>query len=502
MIYSITNDYLLGSDFFVSGNYFLDFKNKKIYKVYKVQQKENFSRLDTILKNFKDAIIIFKTCNYYSEIFSSRVRKEIFKDFSGFDFSKLTQEELEIKISGDVYKKYQTYDEIYKKLGPEIQMRSKNLRPVRLIYLLLPVNMITVGQNVVENIMSKKDTIFSNEKKFMLNVEKSTFSTYNSFYAAQLNNYRSLNKLIYDSVIKPSIDISSLTGQKNTAQIDSINIYADLEKNGNCFPVDEEEITGLFNSFFYDSIYTANRYFNIFNLFNEQIRSLKDGELYYNLFKILLKKYNFRQKINNSILKTFNSSNLLFFISGFRNIVDKDYNFINLIDNVDLDISLVLKVSEVKKDFVIDYINKLIAKVVLRMEDLQKKEEISFEMAKRSIEAGKLELDHYKALQRRISDEHESLFIISGYFIQEVMNEFQTNNIYNSMNINGLNIKQLSPEIEEYRKLLNIITDKSGSFIHTTPILHYLDFYKPFSNSNIIGAEDAEKMKHITTYEG
>ncbi len=130
------------------------------------------------------------------------------------------------------------------------------------------------------------------------------------------------------------------------------------------------------------------------------------------------------------------------------------------------------------------------------MENLQKKEEEMYESSISSIERLQMEINHYKNLITRIGDEREKVYVISSYILQFLINQYSTTNLYNVMGLNGFDIKQLNPEIAEYNQLLNIVRDKTVFYIHTTPLLHYLNIYVPFKNSIIIDEKDAEKMKH------
>ncbi len=66
------------------------------------------------------------------------------------------------------------------------------------------------------------------------------------------------------------------------------------------------------------------------------------------------------------------------------------------------------------------------------------------------------------------------------------------------MGINGIDVKQLNPTQQEYNQLFDITHDKTAFYIHTTPLLHYLNVQTPFKNSIIIDEKDAEMMKRMS----
>lgn len=499
MIFPITDKFLLSNNYYPSSSYLIDFKNKILYKVYKVIQKENFNKLSDIIKTFNDVIIIFKTYNYYSEIFPNRIRQIIFKEFADINFTSLTQEELEIKLSGQLFKKYKDYDEIYKNFGQELSMRSKNQHPGRMIYILLPLKLYMPDEKKMQEFTLLRSKIRTDEQKFIKTIDNSKLQEYNTYYSSQIEQYKNLEKLASNLFIKPATEINSSFVINDEKQIELLNGLSKLEKEGNLYQIDKEELDGLLNSFFYDSIYiSGNRYYNIFNMFNEQLKNLKNGDDFYKLMKILFKQYMITTKVNNSILKSFNSYNLLYFISSMKNLIEKDYNIFKSFDGINSDIDIVIKLSEIKKSYILNFLNKRLSEKILQMENLQKKEEEIHESSVNSIEKSQMEINHYKNLITRIGDERERVFSISGYVLQFLMNQFSSTNLYNTMALNGFDIKQLNPEVNEYNILFDISHDKTAFYIHTTPLLHYLNFYIPLINSIIIDENDIKRMKRIS----
>jgi len=498
MIMPITNRFLLGNYLYPSSNYIIDTKNNILYKVYKVVQKENLNKLGEILQHFGDMILIFKTYNYYSEIFTNRIRQLIFKEFADIDFSTLTHEELEAKISGPLFEKYKKYDEIFKKFEQEINMRSKNLQPGRLIYLLIPIKLYVSDPKKVQDFVSLKNSIIANDQKMLKTINTMTFQAFNTYYTNQINNYKAIEKMATNLFIKPSTDINSTFIKSDSKQIEQLNAMLDIETGGNVIPVDKEEIDGLLNSFFYDSVYVSgSRFYNIFTLFTEQLKNMNDSEQFFTLMKILYNQYNTTVKINNSILKSFNKYNLLFFASSLRNLVDKDYNLLKVLDGINADIDVVIKLTAVKKDSVLNFLKKRLSEKILQMENLQKKEEELYEASLSSIEALQMEINHYRNLITRIGDEREKVYGISLYVLQSLLNQFVPLNLYDLFGRNGIDLKQLNPEANEYNILFDIARDKTISYIHTTPLLHYLNFYQPLTNSIIINEQDAERIKRM-----
>ena len=499
MIFPTTNKFLLSTEFYPASSYLIDFKNKILYKVYKVIQKENFNKMDEIVKTFSDAIIIFKTYNYYSDIFSHRIRQIVFKEFSDINFSSLSQEEIENKISGALFKKYKEYDEVYKNFSQEINMRSKNQRVGRTIYILLPLKLYTSSEKEMQEFITLKNKMQADEQRFIKTIDKSDLRGYNLFYSKQIDAYKKLEKIANSTFIAPSTEINSAFVANDEKQIETLNSLSTLERDGGISPLDKEEIDGLLNSFFYDSIYVSgNRYYSIFSMFNEQLRNLKNGDDFYKIMKILFKQYQMTIKINNSILKSFNNNSLLFFMSGMKNLIDKEYNIISAINEINSDITVIIKISEIKKSYILDFLNKRLSEKILQMENLQKKEEEMYESSMVSIEKLQLEISHYKNLITRIGDEREKVYSISSYVMQFLLNQFSPTNLYNVMGINGVDIKQLSPELSEYNRLFDISRDKTSFFIHTTPLLHYLNIHAPLKNSIIIDEKDAEKIKRFS----
>jgi len=498
VLHKITIDYLFGSNMFVSGNNLLDFKNRIIYKVYKIQSKDNFNKIDFVLSNFPNFMIIFKTYNYSSDMLSYKVRSLIFKEFADIDFSKMEQEELEKKISSALYTKYKEYDEIFTRLNQEVEMRTKNQRPGRTIYILLPIKMIINDEKSIQEVNELIKTYSQNELTFIKQIDKTSLSDYNSFYEKQIAKYKEIRKFINNNFINPSTNISIVKDQDQVKSLENITIF---EKEGSCIQTDDEETDGLFNSFFYDSVcISGNRYYDIFTLFNEQLKNLKDSEKYYKLMKLVFKFYNIRLKISDSILKTFNKNLLLFFLFNTRNIVDKNYNIIKVIDNLNEDISVIFKVSEIKKEFVLaNIIDKEIAKKTLQIENLQKKEEELFEVNRYNIDMIKSEIEHYKTLKTRIGDKREKTFLVSSYIIQNVLNQYKINNLYDEMNMNSISIKQLNPIPNEYLEIFDIKRDKAGLITHTTNLLHYLNIYTPLKNSIIVNKEDMDLIKRFSS---
>jgi len=102
---------------------------------------------------------------------------------------------------------------------------------------------------------------------------------------------------------------------------------------------------------------------------------------------------------------------LLFFLFNTKNIVDKNYNLISAFDSINEDISVIFKVSEIKKEFVLSkIIDREIAKKTLQIENLQKKEEELFEATRYAVDMIKTEIEHYKTLKTRIGDKREKTF--------------------------------------------------------------------------------------------
>jgi len=501
MIHKITNDYFFGSNMFVSGNNLLDFKNRLIYKIYKIQSKENFNKLDFISANFSNFIALLKTYNYSSDMLSYRIRSLVFKEFADIDFSKMEEEELEKKISSALYTKYKEYDEIFTRLNQEIEMRTKNQRPGRSIYLFLPIKMLIRDEKSIQNVNNLIQAYFQNESTFIKGIDKTSLKDYNAFYENQITKYREIRRFLNDNFITPSTNITAIKDQEQLKMLENIAVF---EKEGNAVPIDEEEADGLFNSFAYDSVcISGNRYYDIFTLFNEQLKNLKDGEQYYKIIKIVYKFYNIRLKIADSILKTFNKNLLLFFLFNSKNIVDKNYNIINTFDSINEDISVIFKVSEIKKDFVLsNIIDKEIAKKTLQIENLQKKEEELFEATSYTVDLLKAEIEHYKTLKTRIGDQREKTFLISSYIIQNILNQYRINNLYDEMNMNSISVKQLNPDPKEYLEIFDIKRDKAGIITHTTNLLHYLNFYQPLKNSIIVNNDDMAMIKRFSSRYG
>jgi hypothetical protein len=224
---------------------------------------------------------------------------------------------------------------------------------------------------------------------------------------------------------------------------------------------------------------------------------MNEGEKFFTLMKILYKQYNTSVKINNSILKTFNKYNLLFFASSLRNLVDKDYNLLKTLDGINADIDVIIKLTGVKKDFVLNFIKKRLSEKILQMENLQNKEEEMYEASISSIETLQMEINHYRTLITRIGDEREKVYGISMYVLQSLLNQYAPLNLYEMFGRNGIDLKQLNPEFSEYGILFDITRDKTISYIHTTPLLHYLNFSQPLTNSIIRNEDDAEKIKRM-----
>jgi len=496
VIHKITSDYLFGSNMFVSGNNLLDFKNRMIYRIYKINSKDNFNKLDFISSNFSNFIAILKTYNYSSDMMSYRIRSLVFKEFADIDFSKMEEEELEKKISSALYTKYKEYDEIFTRLNQEIEMRTKNQRPGRSIYIFLPIKMMIKDDKSIQSLNDMIKSYFQNELNFIKGIDKTSLSDYNSFYEKQISKYKEIRKFINDNFINPSTNITAIKDPDQLKMLENIAVF---EKEGNSVQIDEEEADGLFNSFFYDSVcISGNRYYDIFTLFNEQLKNLKDGEKFYKIIKIVYKFYNIRLKIADSILKTFNKNLLLFFLFNSRNIVDKDYNIINTFDNINEDISVIFKVSEIKKEFVLsNIVDKEIAKKTLQIENLQKKEEELFEASRYTVDMIKSEIEHYKTLKTRIGDKREKTFIVSTYIIQNILNQYRINNLYDEMNMNSISAKQLNPDPAEYLEIFDIKRDKAGIITHTTNLLHYLNVYYPLKNSIIVNNDDSNMIKRF-----
>jgi len=341
-------------------------------------------------------------------------------------------------------------------------------------------------------------TYFQNEFNFIKGIDKTSLSDYNSFYEKQISKYKEIRKIINDNFINPSTNITSI---KDPDQLKLLENIAVFEKEGNSVQIDEEETDGLFNSFFYDSVYiSGNRYYDIFTLFNEQLKNLKDGEKYYKIMKLVYKFYDIRLKIADSILKTFNKNLLLFFLLNSRNMVDKNYNIVNTFDDINEDISVVFKVSEIKKEFVLsNIVDKEIAKKTLQIENLQKKEEELFEASRYTVDMIKSEIEHYKTLKTRIGDKREKTFIVSSYIIQNILNQYRINNLYDEMNMNSISAKQLNPDPAEYLEILDIKRDKAGIITHTTNLLHYLNVYYPLKNNIIVNNDDMNMIKRFSS---
>jgi hypothetical protein len=483
----------------VAEDYLIDFKNTIIYKIYKIIPKENENNmlelLDSIKKNIPEMMIMLKTQNYYSKVFPLSFRKLIMRDYDQYDFQKMTQEELDLLIpSRKIQQEYKRYSAEYSDLKNEVKQRSEALIPQRVIYIFIPLKISKSSSKFIDGYIKKKNEFYKFTETFYKSIMNETIDKYDSF----IEKRKSMEKEIADYLIFNFVSPTLAEGiGENTLEQNNRNLIDMVEGSIPVLGVSGNEADGIFDSMIYDEIFIGEKYYSIITLYEEQIRSTKNGTMFYHTMQPVYNLFNKTTIVNNSVLSNSSTNGMLFFISGFSEKVRKDYNMLEQLDEISSDMDVILKVARIEKNQVLAYFNNIQTKYELQRETLYSKYtkgEVNSTQFDLSIKKLKNDLNYVISLNNKIKDEAEDTYTISGYVIHKIQEQNVKTPIVNNFAIKNIEIKQLNPITDEYNLIFDRSIDRYAEIIHTTPLIHYLNINLRFKNVHIINVSDEENM--------
>lgn len=497
----ITEKLLFQSKFAIVDDTLIDFNSGLLYKVYKLPTGEELNRMPELLSVSDGGIIIIKTQNYMTKIFNENYSSFIFKQFENEDFLSKTQEEL-TKRSKAIYGNFKELEDLYKEFSGEIKQRISSLTPKRVAYFLFPIK-IVINQKKIDDIKNKyfkeKNEYFKKYDKFIQGIDKIDFKTYLVKMEEFKKQNQDIEKMLLYQIILPSIELENAEAfgviDLATKNVKKIN---DFEKAINPIILKETgEASGVFDSFFYDEVFLGDKYYNILTFFNEQISALKYGEKYFNIIKKIVKLFNHFEIYNNRILLSSGTNNMLYFVASTKNIVGSNENMINLIDEVSDNFDFIIKFQKVDKTQIVSYIDEAINSSKLKLTTIINKERESNEVLESTRKGIKDQQDYYISLKNKILDINENVYAVSGYFLKKLLLKNQESILQDMIKMKGLDIRQTVPSKKELEMILDMKTDLYGFFIHTRPMIHYINPFKNFKNISIINNQDNNMMSTI-----
>ena len=503
MLMEITERNLMQNSYAVVDDILIDFKNKLIYKVYKLNTGEEANYMKNVFDICEGGQFIFKTQNYMAKIFNENYSSFIFKQYENEDFLSKTQEELS-RRSKVIYKDFEELEELYKDFANEIKQRLISLTSKRVVYFLLPLK-IAVNEKTVNQVWNKhikdKDNYFKKYDKFAQKIEKMKFNDYNYKMADFKKEEEEIDRNLLIKIINPTIDIETAEAVKEAnSEITSKNVKTITDFETDVKPMilkGSGEVNGVFDSFFYDEVFLGDKYYNILNFYNDQIASLKSGEKYFKIIQKIIKNFNYMQIYNNRILITSSVNNMFYFLASAKSIINQNENLFQQIDEISDNFDFVLKFEKVDKNQIISYIDENINANKLKTTTIVNKERESREVLESTRLTIRKQQDYYISLKNKILDENENVYSISGYFFKKLILKNQETTIQDLIKMKGIDIRQTVPDKKDLRLVLDLKNDLYGFFIHTRPALHYLNGFKNLKNIDIINDNDKERMEAI-----
>ena len=497
----ITEKLLFQNKFALIDDVLIDFNSGLLYKVYKLTTGEELNRMPDLLEISEGGIIIVKTQNYMTKIFNENYSSFIFRQFENEDFLSKTQEEL-TKRSKAIYGEFKELEDLYKDFSGEIKQRIGSLNPKRVAYFLFPIK-ATISQKKLDEIKTKylkeKEDYFKKYNKFAENIEKTDFKTLVlSMGEFKKQNQEIEKKLLYN-VVLPATELENAEAM-GVIDLATKNVKKIADFESKITPMilkGTGEASGIFDSFFYDEVFLGDKYYNVLTFFNEQISALKYGEKYYKIIKKIIKAFNHFELYNNRILLSSGTNNMLYFIGSTKNIVGNNENLISMVDEVSDNFDFILKFQKVDKTEIVSYIDESINSSKLKLTTIINKERESKEVLESTRKAIKTQQDYYMALKNKILDINENVYAVSGYFFKKLLLKNQESTIQDLIKMKGLDIRQTVPSKKELEMILDMKTDLYGFFIHTRPMIHYINPFKNFKNINIINTQDSNMMATI-----
>ncbi len=503
MINQNSENFIFGKNFAISNDYLIDFNNKLIYKTYKIIQEEVSNKTSNLFEDLSGIIFVIKTQNYMSKVFAPMHKNFVMKEFQKEDYLSKTEEEIEQK-SKTIYDKFKKYDSLYNDFSDELSQILGQLSPKRTIYALIPLK-IAMGKDKIDQVFSKyskeKEKYEKESDQLKKEIDKISFNNYiERIYELKKIN-ADVEKYLFTTIIEPSLDIYDKQ-EKNEMQIasDNKNIIMKLENSANLFPLSgTEEVSGLFDSLLYNTVYFGDKYMTILDIYNELIAPSKNGNKYFDIIKPLFKNFN-SLEINNSMVIVSSASNeQIYFTSGIKTITNSSENFISYIDEISGNFDSIIKMQVVDKNKIIEQIDNKIKIGRLKLNTISSKEEESPRLLEEYREEIKDNENYYINLKNKLLDKNEKIYAISNYFIDHLLLKNQVTDFENEIKKANIEVKTLPPLKNETTKIFDISYDISGFFTHSKPLIHLFNAYQIFKNNQIITLEDNEQMKKLNS---
>ena len=501
MLMEITEKALFQDRYALVDDILIDFNNGLLYKIYKLTTGEELNRVPNLLNITDGGIMIVKTQNYMAKIFNENYSQFIFKQFENEDFLSKTQEEL-TKRSKAIYGEFKQLEDLYKDFSNEIRQRITSLTVKRVSYFLLPLK-ITVSQKIINETRNKylkeKQEYFKKYDKFAQNIDKTNFVTYMAKMEEFKNQNQKIEKSILYSIVLPSIELENAESsgliELTTKNVEKINDFETQIKP--MILKGTGEASGIFDSLFYDEVFLGDKYYNVMTFFNEQISALKYGEKYFSMMKKIIKNINHYEIYNNRILLSSGTNNMLYFVGSAKNIIGKNENLIQLIDEVSDNFDFIIKFQKVDKNEIVSYIDESINSSKLKITSIIGKERESKEVLESTRKGIKEQQDYYISLKNKILDTNENVYAVSGYFVKKLLLKNQESTLQDFVKMKGLDIRQTVPGKKELEMMLDMKNDLYGFFIHTRPMIHYINPFQNFKNIGIVNTQDSNMMMTI-----
>ncbi|MEM3859629.1 MAG: hypothetical protein QW478_09545, partial [Candidatus Micrarchaeaceae archaeon] len=158
---------------------------------------------------------------------------------------------------------------------------------------------------------------------------------------------------------------------------------------------------------------------------------------------------------------------------------------------------MVIKIQEVEKSQIIDYIDDAIKAAKLKITTVISREKESNIVLDTTRSQLKDQINYYTSLKNKILDVNEKVYAVSSYLLKRLILKNQESLLSERMKIIGFDARQIIPTKENIQLLFDTKHDISGFFIHTRPLIHFLNPFYNFKNIEIINDEDKEMIENI-----
>jgi hypothetical protein len=500
-----SEDFLFGSNFAITDDTLVDFKSNIFYKGYKITQEEALNKMPVLFKNIQGIIIVVKTQNYLAEIFAPLHKNFVMKEFQTQDYLSKTEEEIETS-SNKIYNKFKKYDALYNDFSEELKQVTNHIKPKKVVYVFVPLK-IGLKPNKIKEVQLKykkeKEKYFKEYNDMTKGIEKLSFLEYNKRIQELKIKNNDISKYLYENIILPSLDIyNTQTDEEQNITAQNKNTIMQLETEAKLYTLTgTDEITGLFNSFLYESIYFGDKYMTMVDVYNELIAPGRNGEKYFDIIKPLIKNFDYVEISNNSTIVSSVSKSQIYFVAGTKTMTNYNENFMKYIDDLSGNFDIILKIQEINKDELISYIDNKIKIGRLKLSTIISKEEESPRLLEAYREEIKNNEDYYLKIKNKLLDNAEKAYSVGEYAINHLIFKNQLTEFVNDAKKANLEIRLLPPSKKETLKLFDLSYDTSGFFIHSKPLFHIYNVYQIFKNVNIITTDDnsqISKMKELS----